>query len=291
MAIAAKETGNITGADYNVKKDMAPLPRRKPQHFRSPAATPQRQLQTITAEPDSVAGNVQIMENYLELQYRQILNEVAETAVRAGRRPEEVRLVAVSKTFPAADIATVYSCGQRLFGESKIQELEPKTAALPADIEWHLIGHLQGNKAAKAVACADWIHSVDSVKLLQRLDRLAGEVGRRINILLEYNLSGEASKFGAGDGDAMALAQAAAACRHLCWRGLMTMAPFQADESELHRIFGGLRELRDRMAGAFGMTLPELSMGMSGDYHAAIAEGATLVRIGTAIFGKRSYRL
>ncbi len=229
------------------------------------------------------------MNDYLIRQYEQVKADVAAAAVKAGRRPGDVRLIAVSKTFPAADIAAVYDCGQRLFGESKLQELEPKTAALPADIEWHLIGHLQSNKAAKAVACASCIHSVDSVKLLERLERLAGEVGRRVDILLEFNLSGESSKFGAGDADAMALAQAAACCRNLRWRGLMTMAPLDADEMGLHRVFGGLRRLRDRMAAAFGVELPELSMGMSGDYHVAIAEGATLVRIGTAIFGKRDY--
>ena len=231
------------------------------------------------------------MNDYLEQQYHQVLAAVADAAVKAGRRPEEVQLIAVSKTFPAEDIATVRGFGQRRFGESKLQELEPKTAALPADIEWHLIGHLQSNKAAKAVACAAWIHSVDSAKLLERLERLAGEAGRRLNILLELNISGETSKFGADDRAAMELARAAASCRNLSWQGLMTMAPIDADDRELHRVFGGLRELRDRMEREFGRKLPALSMGMSGDFPVAIAEGATLVRIGTAIFGKRNYQL
>ncbi len=229
------------------------------------------------------------MDDYLIRQYEQVKAEVAAAAMHSGRRPEEVRLIAVSKTFPAEDLMTVYQCGQRLFGESKLQELEPKTATLPPDIEWHLIGHLQSNKAAKAVACASCIHSVDGIKLLERLERLAGEAGRRVDFLLEFNLSGETTKFGAADNEAMALAEAATGCRNMRWRGLMTMAPYGADETGLHRIFGGLRQLRDRMANVFGVTLPELSMGMSGDFPIAVAEGATLVRVGTAIFGKRDY--
>lgn len=229
------------------------------------------------------------MSEYLIQQYEHIKSDVAEAAQWAGRSPSEVKLIAVSKTFPAEAIQTVYDCGQRLFGESRMQELEPKHATLPQDIEWHLIGHLQSNKAAKAIACATFIHSVDSVKLLDRLERLAGESGRQVKILLEFNISGEASKFGAEDKQAMELALAAAGCRNLIWQGLMTMAPLEADEAALHRVFGGLRNLRDRLEKESGLKLPELSMGMSHDFPIAIAEGSTLVRIGSAIFGKRDY--
>jgi len=231
------------------------------------------------------------MSDYLRQQYEEVKNALADAARAAGRAPEEVRLIAVSKTFPAADIAALYSLGQRLFGESKLQELEPKAAALPADIEWQLIGHLQSNKAAKAVTLAACIHSVDSVKLIERLDRLAGEAGKTVRILLELNLSGETSKFGSTSADAMTLAEAAVKSPHLDLTGLMTMAPYEATEHDLHQIFGGLRLLRDRMKAEFGRPLPELSMGMSGDFRIAVAEGATLVRIGTAIFGKRNYNL
>lgn len=229
------------------------------------------------------------MSDYLIRQYDEVRESVAVAAAKAGRSPDEVRLIAVSKTFPAADIAALYAHGHRLFGESKIQELETKAVALPADVEWHLIGHLQSNKAAKALQYASCIHTVDGLRLLERLDRLAGESGRTADFLLELNLSGEMTKFGLAADEARRLAAAAAACRHLKFRGLMTMAPYEASEAELHRLFGGLRELRDLMENDCGLKLPELSMGMSGDYRIAVAEGATLVRIGTAIFGKRDY--
>lgn len=228
--------------------------------------------------------------DYLRRQYDEVRECVAAAAIAAGRHPDEVRLIAVSKTFPADDIAELYDHGQRLFGESKIQELDDKAPLLPADIEWHLIGHLQGNKAAKALKYASCIHSVDSIKLLERLERLAAEGSRKVKFLLELNLSGEETKFGAGSDEAMRMAEAAASCVNLQFSGLMTMAPYEATETELHRIFGGLRELRDRMEVKCGVTLPELSMGMSGDFRIAVAEGATLVRVGTAIFGRRNYQ-
>jgi pyridoxal phosphate enzyme (YggS family) len=152
-----------------------------------------------------------------------------------------------------------------------------------------MIGHLQSNKAAKAVELADYIHSVDTVKLLNRLDRFAGELNKSPKLLLEVNVSGEASKFGVEDREIMKLANAAAACENACVVGLMTMAPFGVSESELRAVFSGLRKLRDRLENETGMKLPELSMGMSGDFEAAIKEGATFVRVGSAIFGQRNY--
>jgi pyridoxal phosphate enzyme (YggS family) len=228
------------------------------------------------------------MNNYLIEQLAAVRNEISQAAIDAGRTPESVKLVAVSKTFPAADIVTAYSAGQRLFGENRVQELEEKNSELADDIEWHLIGHLQSNKVTKAVACADYIHAVDSAKLLARIDRLAGELKRRPKILLEINISGEQSKFGATETDALALATVALQCTNLDFVGLMTMAPYGADEQELHHIFGSLRRLRNNIATHFSIDLPELSMGMSADYKIAIAEGATLVRVGSAIFGKRT---
>jgi len=229
------------------------------------------------------------MSDYLLRQYEEVKTAVAEAAKAAGRKPEDVKLVAVSKTFPAEDIAALYREGQRLFGENRLQELDPKAAALPADIQWQVIGHLQSNKAGRAVELAECIQSVDSVKLLNRLDRLAGEFGKKVKILLELNISGEASKFGADEDAARELAKVAISCQHLTFSGLMTMAPYEAPEPELHHIFGSLRQVRDRLESEFGVSLPELSMGMSGDYRIAIAEGATMVRIGTAIFGRRNY--
>ena len=221
--------------------------------------------------------------------YLSVLEDVRREAAAAGRAAGSVRLLAVSKTFPADDIAELYRCGCRVFGENRVPELLEKASALPADIEWHLIGQLQANKVRKAVGCASLIHSVDSVSLLERLERIAGEEGKRPGFLLEVNVSGEASKSGCAPEALDVLAQAAANCRTVVWRGLMTMAPAGASEAVLHEVFGGLRQLRDELAVKYGVTLPELSMGMSGDWRIAVREGATIVRIGTAIFGNRNY--
>lgn len=217
----------------------------------------------------------------------EIRSELIRTAESCGRPPEDVRLVAVSKTYPTEAVMTAYAAGQRMFGENRVQELETKVSALPNDIEWHLIGHLQSNKVGKAVVLAQWIHAVDSIALIERIDRLAGDNGTRPKILIEVNISGEQSKEGIASSEVETLIDAAIKCKHLELKGFMTMAPFDAEDAELHAVFGGLRRLRDAMAAKFGIALPELSMGMSGDYHIAIAEGATMVRIGTAIFGVR----
>ncbi|MFA4943101.1 MAG: YggS family pyridoxal phosphate-dependent enzyme [Lentisphaeria bacterium] len=216
-----------------------------------------------------------------------VRERIAAAARRAGRAPESVRLLAVGKTFPAEAIAAAHAAGQRLFGENRVQELREKAPRLPADCEWHLIGQLQANKCRPALQHAAWIHSVASAELITRLERIAGEEGRRPVILLEINLSGEASKSGATAAEAPALVAAALRSPHLDLRGFMTLAPFAAPEAVLQAVFGGLRELRDRLAAEFATPLPELSMGMSGDFEAAIACGATLVRIGTAVFGQR----
>ncbi len=217
----------------------------------------------------------------------QIRRRLTEAATRAGRPPGEVRLLAVSKRIPREAIMQAYGGGQRAFGENRVQELQTKVADLPADCQWHFIGRLQRNKVRPVVQLAHWIHSVDSVQLLQRIDRIAGEEGRRPVVLLEINISGEESKSGAEPGQADELLQAALDCRNLDCRGLMTMAPYEASPEQLHRIFAATRALRDRLAEAYSIPLPELSMGMSGDFTEAIAEGATIVRIGTAIFGVR----
>lgn len=216
-----------------------------------------------------------------------ILERIAAAAAKAGRGPATVRLLAVSKTVPVAQIAEAHAAGQRLFGENRVQELRAKAPLLPADCEWHLIGHLQENKVRHAVQSAAWIHALDAVELIRRVDRIAGEEGRRPVVLLEVNLSGEKSKFGVTPDGVRAVLDAALRSPHLACCGLMTMAPYAAPETELRRIFGGLRELRNRLAAEFGAALPELSMGMSSDFEAAIAEGATLVRIGSAMFGAR----
>ena len=223
-------------------------------------------------------------------QLANVLNAVNETAAAAGREPGEVRLLAVSKTFPASDVLEAYHAGQREFGENRVQELEQKVPALPRDIVWHLIGHLQSNKAAKAAELADWVHSVDSVKLVNKLSDVAQKAGKTLKILLEVNVSGEESKYGIRTKEELfQVADAAVSAPAIEWKGLMTMAPADAKGEELNAVFSGLRQMRDELEQKYSVKLPELSMGMSGDYPAAIAEGATIVRIGTAIFGGRDY--
>lgn len=226
----------------------------------------------------------------LSEQLANVLNAVRETAVAAGRERGEVKLLAVSKTFPASDVMEAYQAGQKEFGENRVQELEQKVPVLPKDIVWHLIGHLQSNKAAKAAELADWVHSVDSVKLVNKLSDAAQKAGKTLKILLEVNVSGEESKYGIRSGEELfQVAEAAVSAPAIEWKGLMTMAPAGADGEELKAVFSGLRKMRDELEEKFKIKLPELSMGMSGDYPAAIAEGSTIVRIGTAIFGGRDY--
>lgn len=220
-------------------------------------------------------------------QYRDVVARVAAVAEASSRRADEIELLAVSKTFPADAIRELYEAGVRRFGESRIPELAEKAAQLPADIEWHLIGRLQANKVRKAVQLATVIHSVDTLPLLQRIDRIAGEEKRCPIILLEVNVSGEASKAGCAPEELMPLADAAAGCNNLKFRGLMTMAPDGASEPELERVFRSLTALRDGLEKRMGRSLPLLSMGMSGDFETAIRCGSTLVRIGSAIFGRR----
>lgn len=216
-----------------------------------------------------------------------VRERIAAAEAKAGRTAGSVRLLAVSKTFPAEDVRAAFDAGQSMFGENRVQELIAKVPALPPEIEWHLIGQLQTNKVAKAVEFADWIHSVDSERLARRIASVAAASRRAPRILLEVN-SGEDAKSGFRDMDELkrtlefALGEPA-----LQIRGLMTMAAFGAPEAELRRTFARLRDLRDSLQKEFGTSLPELSMGMSADFEPAILEGATIVRIGTAIFGGR----
>ena len=221
---------------------------------------------------------------------KSVRERIERAAELAGRAPGSVRLLAVSKTFPAEDVAEAFRCGQRDFGENRVQELEMKVPRFSEQDGpvWHLIGHLQTNKAAKAAAFAHWIHSVDSVRILEKLDHSAE---RDIQILLELNMSGEEAKTGLAGGyeSLRNLLEAALAARHLKVCGLMTMAALGADEKLARSTFAALRELRDRAEREYAIRLPELSMGMSADFEYAIREGATIVRIGTAIFGGRDY--
>ena len=216
--------------------------------------------------------------------------DIAACAEKYGRNPADVKLLAVSKTFPASDVAEAYAAGQIMFGENRVQELETKAPLLPQDIKWHLIGHLQSNKAAKACEFACMIHSVDSEKLIAKLNANAKNSALSLEILLELNVTGEESKAGLRlEKDIFHLAGIAAASDSLRFAGLMTMAEADADEKRLRQTFAALRIWRDRLENEFKIQLPVLSMGMSHDYPQAIAEGATIVRVGTAVFGGRDY--
>jgi len=214
-------------------------------------------------------------------------------ARRAGRRSEDVALMAVSKTFPAECIREAYDTGLRLFGENRVQEFAGKVDSLRdlRDGEWHLIGHLQTNKAAKAVELFAAIDSVDSLRLAQKLNASAQQHGTKIKVLIEINVGGEAAKSGVApeSRELEELLSAAAELEHLEFRGLMTVPPFTEDPQEARPYFRKLREFREQIAArrlpAVDMTT--LSMGMSHDFETAIEEGSTCVRVGTAIFGVR----
>ena len=219
--------------------------------------------------------------------YQSLCRMIRDLAEASGRNPDSVRLLPVSKFFPVSSMLPLVESGVRIFGENRVPELEEKYRTLPPEIQWHFIGTLQANKARRVVRCASVIQSVDSIPLLERLERIAGEEGKHPAILLEVNISGEASKSGISPAELPQLAQLAAQCENLKLHGLMTMAPEGASESVLNQVFGGLARWRNDLEQSLGRPLPELSMGMSGDFPAAIRNGATLVRIGTAIFGSR----
>ncbi len=212
---------------------------------------------------------------------------IAEACVRAGREPETVRLVAVSKTVLPERVREVVEQGQRLFGENRVQEALPKIAAVGPGVSWHLVGSLQRNKARRAVGAFELIHAVDGAPLAEELERRAAAAGLRQAILLQLNLSGEATKSGAGEAGLEPLIRRIAGLPHLDLRGLMTVPPPVVRAEESRRWFARLREVRDAAAGWIGRPLPELSMGMTDDFEVAIEEGATLVRVGRAIFGER----
>jgi pyridoxal phosphate enzyme (YggS family) len=213
--------------------------------------------------------------------------QLAAAARGAGRDPAQVRLVAVSKTVDLARLRQAVAAGQLIFGENYLQEARPKIQALGPGVAWHLVGHLQSKKARGAVELFDLIHSVDRLKLAQALESAAAKLGKVQDILLQVNLAGEATKSGAAPEAAADLAAQVQQMPHLRLMGLMTMPPWFDDPEAARPYFRALRELRDRLtAGGLG-PMPALSMGMSGDFAAAVEEGATLVRVGTAIFGHR----
>jgi pyridoxal phosphate enzyme (YggS family) len=228
----------------------------------------------------SIAANLQSVRSRIDAAAR-----------RAGRDPSDVTLVAVSKTFSIDHVRAAWAAGQREFGENKVQEALQKVAeATDMEIRWHLIGHLQSNKVKKAAVPFAWIHSVDSVDLLRKLDAAAAQQGTALEVLVQVDLAGEATKSGAPESEARAILDAAVEARAIRVAGLMLIPPWNEDQEQTRPWFTRLRELRDAWLadGVPSGALRHLSMGMSHDFEAAIEEGATLVRVGTAIFGKRT---
>ena len=220
-----------------------------------------------------------------------IQGRIAAAAEQAGRSPDEIRLVAVTKTKPVDSVRKALDRGLILFGENYIQESREKVSALSeTGAQWHFIGHLQSNKAKYAVKLFDLIHSVDSLKLARELNKQAAKIDKVQPVLVQVNISAEATKSGTSSTEAVDLVTAISELPNLSLQGLMTMPPFFDDPERARPYFRELRQLRDhiRSLEIDGVSMQELSMGMTGDFEAAIAEGATLVRIGTAIFGERS---
>ncbi len=222
-----------------------------------------------------------IKENYLKVTER-----IERAARRVGRDPKEVKLVAVSKTVEAARIKEAIEAGVSILGENYVQEAQKKIEEIGKPVAWHFIGHLQSNKAKYAVRLFDMIHSVDSLTLAEELNRRAEQVGQVAKVMIEVNISGEATKFGTDEEKVLSIVRGILNLGHLSLEGLMTMPPY-FDLPEMSRpYYTKLRELKERMVRE-GVPMKELSMGMSHDFEVAIEEGATYVRVGTAIFGER----
>jgi len=215
---------------------------------------------------------------------------IASACARCGRDPASVRLVAVSKTHPAARVEEAYNAGQTCFGESYVQEFLTKTELVKVPLTWHFIGHLQSNKVRFLPGRVDLIHSVDRLSLAEEINRQWGKAGGRVDVLIEVNLGGETNKSGVAETDLVPLLHRLALLPHLSIRGLMTLPPYLADPEAVRPYFRRLRNLATQLDALAlpGVSMAELSMGMSHDFTVAIEEGATLVRIGTAIFGERS---
>jgi PLP dependent protein len=219
-----------------------------------------------------------------------VRERIARAAERAGRNAEDITLIAVSKTFDTATVQQAVDAGARDLGENRVQEAITKVSTVKGDIRWHLIGHLQSNKARQAVEAFDVIHTIDSSQLADRLDRIAGEIARKPDVLVQVDLAHEATKSGADETELPAIVEALDSARNLEFRGLMTLPPLFDSPEKTRPYFRRLREILDGLNSrrTTQRKLTELSMGMTGDFEIAIEEGATMVRVGTAVFGVRS---
>ena len=227
----------------------------------------------------------------LEDNFREVKQRIEEACRRSGRDPKEVTLIAVSKTKPVEMLQEAYDFGTRIFGENKVQELTDKYEQMPKDIHWHLIGHLQRNKVKYIIDKVDLIHSVDSLRLAETIDKDAQKHGLIANILIEVNVAGEESKFGLAPEEVGEFVDQLARFSHIKVCGLMTIAPFVENPEENRPYFQRLRKLSVDIAAkkVNNVTMSILSMGMTNDFEVAVEEGATMVRVGTGLFGVRNY--
>ena len=228
------------------------------------------------------------METPISSNITAIKQRISTAAARAGRDPLSIKLMAVTKTVPPERIFKALETGLTMLGENYVQEAKDKIVVIGDTAQWHMIGHLQTNKAKYAVKLFDCVHSVDRLELAQELDKRAGQINRKLNVLIEVN-SGEESKSGIEKTQALELVRQVALLPNLAVRGLMTMAPYSDNPENSRPYFKALRELRDDInrEGIVGISMEELSMGMTDDFEVAIEEGATIIRVGRAIFGKR----
>lgn len=225
--------------------------------------------------------------------YNDVSSKVKEACEKASRKRDEVTLIAVSKTKPAEDIETLYKYGVRDFGENKVQELTEKYEKLPKDIRWHLIGHLQTNKVKYIVDKVYLIHSVDSIKLAEQIEKEAAKKDVVVNILVQVNVANEDTKFGLDTAETINIIETISKLSHIRIKGLMTIAPFVENGADNKKYFNELKQLSVdiQKKNIDNVCMDMLSMGMSGDYETAIEEGATHVRVGTSIFGVRNYAI
>lgn len=215
-------------------------------------------------------------------------NRIESACRKAGRNSKEVDVVLVTKTVSVERIEEAYSLGVRKFGENRVQEFVSKVTALPKDIEWHFVGHLQTNKVRDLIGRVSLIHSVDSLRLAEEIEKRSAAAELRTSLLIQVNTSGETSKFGVGPGELNRLLREVSNLQHVTVKGLMTIGPLTEDREKIRNSFRLLRYLRDELAANLrGISLPILSMGMSQDFEVAVEEGANLLRIGTAVFGER----
>ena len=217
-----------------------------------------------------------------------VRSQIADAAKKSGRSPDDIELVAISKTHDAEKVRMAYEAGQTLFGESKVQEARAKIPELPSSLRWHFVGHLQKNKIRHALPLFELFHGIDDVDLAREMNRIAEEQGMHPRILLEVNVAGEGSKFGFKPDRLREEMESLLSLTRLSIEGLMTIPPLAEEAEASRKFFVDLRELRGALEKEFDMKLPHLSMGMTNDFVVAVEEGATLVRVGTAIFGKRS---